>query len=247
MRDEEFIEAEICALKAELRTHEYRKEREEIQQKASQYKEGRSADHPRTASTSPDEYPLFRRGRRRNSSFARERTSPVQSNNPAIYCNAPILSESPISIDSHSIQEIAPSPHDRQNRRIIIVSPPRSLSPSSVRSYSSRLRTPVRPKGILREPRARFPKDLNPIREGIAFARSAGGRGQMSSYARRTKIDRRLVNLEALDAGKERYQERPDYVVVLRVLTKEEIELYALKKWEIRGRLLFKLIFEGFD
>lgn len=52
--------------------------------------------------------------------------------------------------------------------------------------------------------------------------------------ARWTKIDRKLVNPEALDIGGERYEERSDYVIVLRVLTKDEIERYALKTREIR-------------
>lgn len=54
--------------------------------------------------------------------------------------------------------------------------------------------------------------------------------------ARWTKIDRRLVNPAALEAGRERFEERPDYVIVLRVLTKEEIQAYAVKTQEIRGK-----------
>jgi len=42
------------------------------------------------------------------------------------------------------------------------------------------------------------------------------------------------VNPEALE-GKERYEERLDCVIVLRVLTKEEIQKYADKTQEIRG------------
>ena len=55
--------------------------------------------------------------------------------------------------------------------------------------------------------------------------------------ARWTKIDRRLVNPAALEAGNERFEERPEFVIVLRVLTKEEIQAYALKTQEIRGKL----------
>jgi hypothetical protein len=52
--------------------------------------------------------------------------------------------------------------------------------------------------------------------------------------ARWTKIDRRLVNPAALEAGRERFEERSEYVVVLRVLTREEIQNYAVKTQEIR-------------
>jgi hypothetical protein len=55
--------------------------------------------------------------------------------------------------------------------------------------------------------------------------------------ARWTKIDRRLVNPAALEAGNERYEERPEFVIVLRVLTKEEIQAYALKTQELRRKL----------
>ena len=52
-----------------------------------------------------------------------------------------------------------------------------------------------------------------------------------------TKISRRMVNPEALEAGKERYEEREDFVIVLRVLTKEEIQAYAIATQQIRGEL----------
>ena len=54
--------------------------------------------------------------------------------------------------------------------------------------------------------------------------------------ARWTKISRFLVFPEALVAGNERFEERSDYVIVLRVLSKEEIQAYAVKTQEIRGK-----------
>lgn len=54
--------------------------------------------------------------------------------------------------------------------------------------------------------------------------------------ARWTKIDRRLVNPEALEAAQERFEERLDCVIVLRVLTKEEIQKLADKTRDIRGK-----------
>lgn len=123
-----------------------------------------------------------------------------------------------------------------------------SSSSSDSDSYDSRPRTvrvvtpteePVEPKeppkSILRPPREKFPEDPAPVREGVAPLKDAGKKG-IPPNARWTKIDRKLVNPEALDMGNERYEERTDYVIVLRVLTKEEIEQYALKTQEIRGK-----------
>ncbi|OAF55907.1 hypothetical protein VC83_07940 [Pseudogymnoascus destructans] len=53
--------------------------------------------------------------------------------------------------------------------------------------------------------------------------------------ARWTKINRLLVNPQALDDGGERYEARDDFVVVLRVLSKEEILTYADATVKIRA------------
>lgn len=50
-----------------------------------------------------------------------------------------------------------------------------------------------------------------------------------------TKIARRLVSPEALEAGKERFEARDDVVIVLRVLTREEVQSYAEATQKIRG------------
>ncbi|KAL9023378.1 MAG: hypothetical protein Q9196_007239, partial [Gyalolechia fulgens] len=92
--------------------------------------------------------------------------------------------------------------------------------------------TPLSPlKSVLRKPKEVFPEDPNPVREGVA---PLGLAREIPVNARWTKIDRELVDPEALEAGSERYEERPGYVIVLRVLTKEEIRLYAMKTQEIR-------------
>lgn len=70
-------------------------------------------------------------------------------------------------------------------------------------------------KGILRQPTQKFPEDPNPIREGVAPLRDSKLGKQIPPEARWTKIDRRLVNPEALEEAKERFEERPDYVIVL--------------------------------
>jgi hypothetical protein len=93
------------------------------------------------------------------------------------------------------------------------------------------------PRGILKAPRQSFPEEPNPIREGVAPLKDANKQG-IPPDARWTKIDRRLVNPEALDAGNERYEERSEYVIVLRVLSKDEVQMYAVKTQEIRGKSL---------
>lgn len=106
----------------------------------------------------------------------------------------------------------------------------RVVTPTSERAISQ----PPAPKSILRPPREKFPEDPAPVREGVAPLKDAGKKG-IPPNARWTKIDRKLVNPEALEAGNERYEERVDYVIVLRVLTKEEIEQYAAKTQELRA------------
>jgi hypothetical protein len=113
--------------------------------------------------------------------------------------------------------------HRRKSSRVRVVSPSKDERPE------------IKPKGILRPPREKFPEDPAPVREGVAPLKEAGKKG-IPPNARWTKIDRRLVNPEALELGNERYEERIDYVIVLRVLTKEEIEAYAAKTQEIRGK-----------
>jgi hypothetical protein len=109
---------------------------------------------------------------------------------------------------------------DRDGNRVRIVSPPRDSPP------------PV--KSILRKPTEKFPEDPNPIREGVAPLKDAKNSKDVPPGARWTKIDRRLVNPEALKEAKERFEERMDCVIVLRVLTKEDIQKLADRTDEIR-------------
>ncbi|KAK3628217.1 hypothetical protein LTR56_018731 [Elasticomyces elasticus] len=91
-----------------------------------------------------------------------------------------------------------------------------------------------KPKGILKEPTKAFPGLANTIREGVAPLKDASSIG-IPPGARWTKIDRRLVNPQALEEAKERFEERLDCVIVLRVLTKEEIQKLADRTSEMRG------------
>ncbi|KAF1945720.1 hypothetical protein EJ02DRAFT_37232 [Clathrospora elynae] len=94
---------------------------------------------------------------------------------------------------------------------------------------------PVAPvKGILRRPTTKFPEEPEPIREGVAPHKDALKGKDIPIGARWTRIDRRLVNPEALEQAKERFEERMDCVIVLRVLTKEEIQKLADRTKKIR-------------
>ncbi|KAJ5360490.1 hypothetical protein N7517_009681 [Penicillium concentricum] len=126
--------------------------------------------------------------------------------------------------DGHAIEPRRSPPVDMAKddpRRLIAVEPAAPKEPDAP------------PKGILKAPRPAFPEEPNPVREGVAPLKDAHKQG-IPPGARWTKIDRRLVNPEALEAGNERFEERSDYVIVLRVLSKEEIQQYAVKTQEIR-------------
>ncbi|KAM3449623.1 hypothetical protein MY3296_006775 [Beauveria thailandica] len=91
-------------------------------------------------------------------------------------------------------------------------------------------------KGILKQPSASFPEEANPIREGVAPHKEDKKLKEVPPGARWTRINRRIVNPEALRVGQERFEERDDFVVVLRVLSKEEIQTYAAATQVLRER-----------
>ncbi|KAI9046834.1 hypothetical protein LZ554_008915 [Drepanopeziza brunnea f. sp. 'monogermtubi'] len=105
---------------------------------------------------------------------------------------------------------------------------PRVLSPPREKAEDK----PV--KGILRQPKEKFPEDPAPIREGVAPLKDAKKDG-IPPDARWTKISRKLVNPEALEAGKERFEAREDFVIVLRVLSRDEVQGYAEVTQRIRS------------
>ena len=129
---------------------------------------------------------------------------------------------------------------DRKENRVRIVDPPTEEEAP-------------KPKGILKRPTEKFPEHPNTMREGVAplkdvsYRRTAfavrftdsniqATKSGIPPGARWTKIDRRLVNPEALEEAKERFEERLDCVIVLRVLTKEEIQKLADRTRELRGK-----------
>lgn len=108
------------------------------------------------------------------------------------------------------------------NKAVTIVSPPKEPQPQV--------------KGILRRPTEKFPEEPEPIREGVAPHKDALKGKDIPIGARWTRIDRRLVNPQALEEAKERFEERMDCVIVLRVLTKSEIQKLADRTKKIRER-----------
>ncbi|KAK2062946.1 hypothetical protein LY76DRAFT_642836 [Colletotrichum caudatum] len=125
------------------------------------------------------------------------------------------------SRDDHRGRDTTPPrPEEKQVR---VVSPPRDKSDAK----------PL--KGILKAP-SRFPEEDNPIREGVAPHKDDKKLKEVPPGARWTKISRKIVNPEALTIGKERFEVRDDFVIVLRVLSKEEIQAYAAATQVLRER-----------
>ncbi|KXX82782.1 hypothetical protein MMYC01_200765 [Madurella mycetomatis] len=91
-------------------------------------------------------------------------------------------------------------------------------------------------KGILKPPTSKFPEDPNPIREGVAPRNDDKSKSSAPSGARWTKITRKIVSPEALRVGNERFEVRDDFVIVFRVLSKEEIIAYAEATNSLRER-----------
>lgn len=89
-------------------------------------------------------------------------------------------------------------------------------------------------KGILKQPSAKFPEPPAFHREGVAPHKNKKT-NEVPPGARWTRISRKVVNPEALTIGKERFEVQDDFVIVLRVLDKEEIQGYAEATRVIRG------------
>ncbi|KAG7291781.1 hypothetical protein NEMBOFW57_001801 [Staphylotrichum longicolle] len=120
-------------------------------------------------------------------------------------------------------RDLAPS--SRDERQVRVVPPPKDAVVE---------KKPI--KGILKQPKAQFPEEQNPVREGVAPHKDDKTKADVPQGARWTKISRKMVNPEALKIGKERFEVRDDFVIVLRVLSKEEIQAYAAATATLRER-----------
>lgn len=131
-------------------------------------------------------------------------------------------SASPPGEDDRGRDLVLRSPEEKQVR--VVSPPPREKKEDK----------PL--KGILKQPSVKFPEERNPIREGVAPHKEDKKLKEVPQGARWTKINRKIVNPEALEIGKERFELRDDFVIVLRVLNKEEIQAYAAATQVLRGK-----------
>ena len=108
---------------------------------------------------------------------------------------------------------------------------PRVVSPSN----EEKPVPPPAPKSILRKPREKFPEHPDTVREGVAPHKEMPKK-DVPANARWTKINRKLVNPEALEQDGIRFNEYVDHVIVLKAMDLEEIEKYTKKTAEIREK-----------
>lgn len=127
------------------------------------------------------------------------------------------------SYSSSSSSSSSDSEDDGRQRQVRVVTPSNEEKPP-----------PPAPKSILRKPREKFPEHPTTVREGVAPHKDQKKK-DVPPNARWTKIDRRFVNPEALEADGIRFNEFVDHVIVLKVMDIEEIEKYTQKTAEIRA------------
>ncbi|KAL9025095.1 MAG: hypothetical protein Q9180_007729, partial [Flavoplaca navasiana] len=130
--------------------------------------------------------------------------------------------------DPLQYEDRRPNPFTERGRKRVKVLEPsgqddRRLSPS----LPSQGKQPS--KCVLRSPTKRFPEDPDFVRPGMAPRDK-----NIPENARRTKISREIVIPEALDLGRERYDEKEDYLIVHRPLSRGEIKQYAIETQLIR-------------
>lgn len=131
--------------------------------------------------------------------------------------------------DSYTESSFSSSSDSSEDERI--ERQPRVVSPSN----EEKVVPPPPPKGILRKPREKFPEHPDTVREGVAPHREMPKK-DVPPNARWTKINRKLVNPEALDQDGIRFTEFVDHVIVLKAMDLEEIEKYTRKTAEIRDK-----------
>ena len=132
--------------------------------------------------------------------------------------------------DSYSESSFSSSSDSEEDDRII-ERQPRVVTPSN----EVKPAPPPAPKSILRKPRDKFPEHPDSVREGVAPHKEMPKK-DVPPNARWTKINRKLVNPEALEQDGIRFNEYVDHVIVLKAMDLEEIEKYTRKTAEIREK-----------
>lgn len=120
---------------------------------------------------------------------------------------------------------------DEERRPPARVVTPSTEATSNVYETQSATKSAI-PKGILKRPKERFPEESTIEREGVAPL-DATAKG-IPPEARWTRINRRLVNPEALKQEGLRFEEYTDHVIVLKVLSQDDIARITRKTHEIR-------------
>lgn len=96
------------------------------------------------------------------------------------------------------------------------------------------LKEKEKPKGILRRPTVKFPEYPDEPRQGVAPHKDAPV-SEAPPGSTHTKIPRSYVNPQALEEAGERFVEERDFVVVLRVMPKDQVDKLAERTRKIRG------------
>ncbi|KAL8684145.1 MAG: hypothetical protein Q9224_006574 [Gallowayella concinna] len=128
---------------------------------------------------------------------------------------------------------------ERGRKRVRVLETPKFDSALVLRKQSPPHRIPeaeCKPVPVLRPPTEQFPEDPNFVRPGVAPAEDSRRQEGIPQDARWTKISRELVDPEVLQKNRERYEERGEHVIVLRVLSRKEVEQYAAQTHELRKR-----------
>ena len=129
------------------------------------------------------------------------------------------------SYTESSFSSSSDSEDDRIERQPRVVSPSNEEKPVP----------PPAPKSIHRKTSDKFPEKPDKVREGVAPHKEMPKK-DVPPNARWTKINRKLVNPEALEQDGIRFNEYVDHVIVLKAMDLEEIEKYTKKTAEIREK-----------
>lgn len=144
-------------------------------------------------------------------------------------------SQLPLSTIHHAVAPPDPPDPPPEQRRPPPFAGPRLTTPQNSQPNTNQLCViPHSPKGILKHPTARFPEHPTPIREGVKPLLNPTAHS-IPPNARWTKTPSTLISPEVLTARRERYEARGDHVIILRVLTSEEVRWYAMLTRRIRG------------
>ncbi|KAL9593638.1 MAG: hypothetical protein Q9219_007460 [cf. Caloplaca sp. 3 TL-2023] len=172
----------------------------------------------------------LQRGRRWNSSLASET---AQSDNDTDDSSRDAISGRKAEALSRSPRKL--SGEERGRKKVRVLMPAEKIQEKPLLESRAGPRIALkRAKPALREPSKYFPEDPDFVRPGVASSKDCRSDSGIPEKARFTKIMRRLVSPAALERGRERFEVGDGFVIVLRVLKRDEIEQYASVTQTIR-------------